>query len=67
MEKEEGDEVSIGGRSWNNEVWRAQGFVKHRVRLQIVSILQDKPGHMLGLELDFTPPVDEYRFTRVRR
>lgn len=56
-----------GAHSWNNDVWRAQGFVQHRVKLQMASILQDKPGHMLGRVLDFTPPVDEYRFTRVRR
>lgn len=50
-------------------IMRFGGFVQHRVKLQMASILRDKAAHVLGLGLDFTPPVDEYCFTsaRIRR
>lgn len=38
-----------------NELWRAWGWVQCRVKLQMASSRQDKPVHMLGLGLDFTP------------
>lgn len=44
-----------GGLQLVNEVWRVQGWVQYRVKLQMASIRQDKPAYMLRLGLDFTP------------
>lgn len=45
----------------------ARGWVQYRVKLQMASIRQDKPAHMLELGLDFTPLLMSTAITSARK